>query len=322
MTRLATLEDIKAARDAMPPVIRRTPTLPLARSSSEVGKEKLFLKCENLQVTGAYKIRAAFAVLQSLTDEQREKGLVVTSSGNFAQAYGYAGAQMGVPIVVVMLDSTSPFKVENTKGYGAEVVFCGSDALARQSVVEQVARDRGMTAIDNWEYPPIVPGHGTIGLEIVEDCPDVEAVLVPVSSGGHAAGIAAAVKLTNPAIKVIGVQPERANAAYVSMEKGEATAIDYWDSMADGLSARRPGEYPFRHLQEYMDEIVLISEQDIADAFRTILFRGKMLGEPAGVTAPAAFLAGKIDTSRKTVASLSGGNVTEDMVQKMMAMSA
>jgi threonine dehydratase len=322
VTRLTTLDEIKAARDALPPAIRRTPILPVARTSAEVGKEKLFLKCENLQVTGAYKIRAAFTVLRSLDDAQRQRGLVVTSSGNFAQAYAYAGARMGVPIVVVMLDSTSPYKVENTRGYGAEVVFCGSDALARQSVVERVAAERGMTAIDNWEYPPIIPGHASIGLEIVEDCPDAETVLVPVSSGGLAAGIATAVKLSNPKIRVIGVQPEKANAAYVSMQQGAPTAIDYWDSMADGLSARRPGEHPFRHLQEYMDEIVLISEQDIADAFRTILYRTKMLGEPAGVVAAAAFLSGKVDAGRKTVATLSGGNVTGDMVQKMLAMSA
>lgn len=322
MTGLTTLDDIKAAREALPAAIRRTPILPLARDSSEVGRENLFLKCENLQVTGAYKIRAAFTVLRSLSDEQRKRGLVVTSSGNFAQAYAYAGAQMGVPIVVVMLDSTSAYKVENTRGYGAEVVFCGTDALARQSVVDRTAEERSMTAIDNWEYPPIVPGHASIGMEIVEDCPDVETVLVPVSSGGLAAGVATAVKLSNPRIKVIGVQPEHANAAYVSMEKGEPTAIDYWDSMADGLSARRPGEHPFRHLQEYMDEIVLISEQDLANAFRTILFRTKMLGEPAGVVAAAAFLSGKVDGSRKTVATLTGGNVTEETVQKMLAMSA
>ncbi len=321
MPRLTTLDDIKEARAALPEFIRHTPILPLARDSAEVGREKLFLKCENLQVTGAYKVRAAYTVLRSLTDEQRKRGLVVTSSGNFAQAYAYAGASMGVPIVVVMLDSTSPFKVDNTKGYGAEVVFCGTDALERQPTVDRLAEERGMTAIDNWEYPPIVAGHASIGLEIVEDCPDVETVLVPVSSGGVAAGIATAVKLSKPDTKVIGVQPEKANAAYVSMQKGEATAIDYWDSMADGLSARRPGEYPFRHLQEYMDEIVLISEQDIADAFRTILYRGKLMGEPAGVVAAAAFLSGKTDSSRKTIAALTGGNVTEAVVDKMLAMS-
>lgn len=321
MARLTTLEEIKAARAALPESVRRTPILPVARDSNEVGREMLHLKCENLQVTGAYKIRAAFTVLRSLTDEQRRQGVVVTSSGNFAQAYAFAGNSMNVPVAVVMLDNTSPYKVENTKGYGAEVVFCGTDALARQPAVERLAEERGMTAIDNWEYPPIVAGHASIGLEIIEDCPDVETVLVPVSSGGVAAGIATAIKLTNPKVKLIGVQPEHANAAYVSLEKGEPVAIDYWDSMADGLSARRPGEYPFRHLQEYLDDIVLISEQELADAFRTILFRTKLMGEPAGVVAAAAFLSGKVDANRKTVAALTGGNVTEDMVQKMLTMS-
>ncbi|MDH3700125.1 MAG: pyridoxal-phosphate dependent enzyme [Alphaproteobacteria bacterium] len=322
MTRLTTLDDIEQARAALPAAIRHTPIVPLARDTAEVGKEKLFLKCENLQVTGAYKVRAAFTALMALSDAQRDRGVVVTSSGNFAQAYALAGAQLGTPVAVVMLDNTSPYKVAQTQGYGAEVIFCGTDALARQPAVDRIAGERGMTAIDNWEFPPIVAGHASIGMEIVEDCPDVETVLVPVSSGGFAAGVATAVKLSNPDIRVIGVQPEHANAAYVSMQAGEATAIDYWDSMADGLSARRPGEHPFRHLQEYLDEIVLISEQDIADAFRTILFRTKMLGEPAGVVAPAGFLSGRTDRSRKTVAALTGGNVTEEMVQKMLAMSA
>lgn len=322
MSDLTTLDEIRAARASLPDVIRRTPILPLARDSAEVGREKLFLKCENLQVTGAYKVRAAFTVMNSLSEAQRARGLVVTSSGNFAQAYAYAGALMKVPVVVVMLDGTSPYKVEQTRGYGAEVVFCGTDALARQPTVERVAEERGMLAIDNWEYPPIVPGHASIGTEILEDCPDVETVLTPVSSGGLTAGIAAAVKLANPGIRVIGVQPEKANAAYVSLRKGEPTAIDYWDSMADGLSARRPGEHPFRHLQAFLDEIVLISEQDIADAFRTILFRAKLMGEPAGVVAAAAFLSGKVDASRKTVAALTGGNVTEAVVRKMLDMSA
>lgn len=321
MNDLTTLDDIERARATLPAVIRRTPIVPLARDTAEVGRERLFLKCENLQVTGAYKVRAAFTALNALDDTQRRRGIVVTSSGNFAQAYAYAGALMAVPVVVVMLDDTSPYKVEQTRGYGAEVVFCGSDALARQPTVDRIGGERGMTAIDNWEFPPIVPGHASIGMEIVEDCPDVETVLVPVSSGGVAAGVATAVKLSNPEIQVIGVQPERANAAYVSLRAGEPTAIDYWDSMADGLSARRPGEHPFRHLQAYLDDIVLITEHEIAEAFRTILFRTKMLGEPAGVVAAAGFLTGRVDESRKTVAALTGGNVTEEVVQKMLAMS-
>lgn len=321
MADLITLDDIERTRRGLPDPVRRTPILPLACDSAEIGRERLFLKCENLQVTGAYKPRAAFAVLNALTPAQREKGVVLTSSGNFAQAFACAGARMGVPITVVMLDRASPYKVEATRGYGAEVLFCGDDALARQPFVERIARERGMIAIDSWEEPPIAMGHGSIGLEIVEDMAEVGQVLVPVSSGGVAAGIATAVKLRRPDVRVIGVQPERANAAYVSLQRGEPTTIDYWDSIADGLSAVRPGAFPFRHLQRYLDEIVLVTEQEIAAAFRTLLFRGKILAEPAGAVAAAAFLSGKVDRSRRTVATVTGGNVTEAMVRTMLAMS-
>ncbi len=319
-TGLTTLSEIEAARSRLPAAVRRTPIVPLARTPAEAGHERLSLKCENLQVTGAYKVRAVFTLLNALTPAQHAKGVVLTSSGNFAQAFAFAGRMMGTPIVVVMMDRTSPYKVEATRGYGAEVVFCGNDALARQPTVERIAAERGMTAVDVWEEPPIIAGHGSIGLEILEDCPQVQQVLVPVSSGGVAAGVAAAIKQRRPEVKVIGVQPERANAAYVSLRQGRPTTIDYWDSMADGLSAVRPGAYPFAHLQRYLDEIVLISERDIAEAFRTLLFRAKLLGEPAGVVAAAGFLAAKVDQELRTVACLTGGNLTEETMLKMLRM--
>ena len=322
MASLTTLEDIRRAREALPPEVRLTPVVPLARTSAEIGAERLFLKCENLQVTGAYKVRAAFTMLNALAPSARRQGVVMTSSGNFAQAFAYAGRVMGLPIVVVMLDATSPYKVAATEGHGAEVYFCGSDALARQPTVERLARERGMTAIDTWEEPPITAGHGSIGLEIIDQMPDVEQVLVPVSSGGVAAGIATAVKLTRPEVRVVGVQPERANAAYVSLQAGEPTAIDDWDSIADGLSARRPGEFPFAHLEKYLDDIVLISEADIGRAFETVLARAKMLGEPAGVVAPAGFLADKVDTGLRTVATLTGGNLTDETMRDLKALAA
>lgn len=316
-TELTSLEAIERARENLPGFVRLTPILPVARDSQEIGEESLFVKCENLQVTGAYKIRAACNMLHALSPEARAKGVVMTSSGNFAQAFAYAGRAMGVPICVVMLDSTSAYKVEATRGHGADVHFCGTDAMARQPTVEQVAKDRGMTAIDTWEEVPIIPGHASIGLEILEQDPGVEQVLVPVSSGGVAAGIATAIKLKRPDVKVIGVQPERANAAYVSRGKGEPTEIDYWDSIADGLSARRPGEFPFAHLQAYLDDIVLISEADIGRAYETLLYRAKLLAEPAGAVATAGFLAGKVDTGLRTVAALTGGNLTEETRQRL-----
>lgn len=319
---LVTLDEIRRAREVIAPYVRRTPVVPLARDPREVGAERLFLKLENLQVTGAYKPRASFFVLKSLSPEERSRGIVLTSSGNFAQGFAYAGSILGVPVTVVMMERTSPYKVEATRAYGAEVHFCGNDPFQRDPTVRSVAAERGMTAVDVWEDPAVIAGHGSIGLEIVEDLPDVEAVLVPVSSGGCAAGVATAVKESRPGVKVIGVQPEGANAAYVSLQRGEPTSIDHWHTIADGISAVYPGRRPFRHLQRYLDDLVLVSERDIANAFRSLLFRGKILGEPAGVVASAAFLSGRVDTARKTVAVVTGGNLTAEVVGRLLEMSA
>ena len=317
---LTTLHEIKGARNALPSVVRRTPILPLAPESCDIGHEKLFLKAECLQVTGAYKVRAAFNVIRCLSEVERKRGIVLASSGNFAQAFAFAGAQLGVSVVVVMLDQTSSNKVLATQELGAEVVFCGRDALNRQPTVEAIAGDRGITSIDTWEYPPVIAGHGSIGLEIIEDAPEVEQILVPVSSGGVAAGIATAVKLSSPHIRIIGVQPEGANAYFLSRKAGKPVTLNHWDTIADGLSARFPGAYPFHHLQEYLDDVVLVSEKDIAASFRSLLYRGKLLVEPAGAVAAAAFFSGKVGQDRTTVAAVTGGNVTAETVQTLLSL--
>ena len=317
---LTTLNDIEKARDALPSVVRRTPIVPLAPEPCDIGLEKLFLKAECLQITGAYKVRAAFNVIRSLSELERKRGIVLASSGNFAQAFAFAGAQLGVSVVVVMLDQTSTYKVSATQELGAEVVFCGRDALNRQPTVEAIAGDRDITSIDTWEYPPVVAGHGSIGLEIIEDAPGVEQILLPVSSGGVAAGIATAVKLSSPHVRIIGVQPEGANAYFLSRKAGKPITLSHWDTIADGLSARFPGAYPFHHLQEYLDDVVLVSEKEIAASFRSLLYRGKLLVEPAGAVAPAAFLSGKVDQDRITVAAVTGGNVTEETVQTLLSL--
>jgi len=317
---LTTLDDIKGARNALPSVVRRTPILPLAPESCDIGHEKLFLKAECLQVTGAYKVRAAFNVIRCLSEVERKRGIVLASSGNFAQAFAFAGAQLGVSVVVVMLDQTSSNKVLATQELGAEVVFCGRDALNRQPTVEAIAGDRGITSIDTWEYPPVIAGHGSIGLEIIEDAPEVEQILVPVSSGGVAAGIATAVKLSSPRIRIIGVQPEGANAYFLSRKAGKPVTLNHWDTIADGLSARFPGAYPFHHLQEYLDDVVLVSEKDIAASFRSLLYRGKLLVEPAGAVAAAAFFSGKVGQDHTTVAAVTGGNVTAETVQTLLSL--
>ena len=317
---LTTLQDIEDAREALPSIVRRTPIVPLAPESCDIGHEKLFLKAECLQVTGAYKVRAAFNVLRCLSELERKRGIVLASSGNFAQAFAAAGAQLGVSVVVVMLDQTSTYKVTATQELGAEVVFCGRDALNRQPTVDAIAGDRDITAIDTWEHPSVIAGHGSIGLEVIEDAPEVEQILVPVSSGGVAAGIATAVKLSAPHIRIIGVQPEGANAYFLSRKAGKPVTLSRWDTIADGLSARFPGVYPFHHLQEYLDDVVLVSEKDIAASFRSLLYRGKLLVEPAGAVAAAAFFSGKVDQDRTTVAAVTGGNVTAETVQTLLSL--
>lgn len=308
---LLTPERIAEARKRLPPEVRRTPLLPLAVRVRETGAERLHLKLENLQITGAYKVRSAFSMLTSLSSEEQKRGVVLTSSGNFAQGFAFAGRTLGIPVVVIMLTDTSEAKVAGTIELGAEVVLFDGPALDRQQKVEAVAAERGMRAIDTWEEPEIVAGHASLGLEIIEDFPMVEQILVPVSSGGMAAGVLAAVKAARPDVRIVGVQPRRANAAYVSLKSGQPTSIDYWNTIADGLSARRPGEFPFSHIQALIDDIVLVEESDIGRAHLTLRDRGKVFAEAAGAVAAAGFLSGKVDTTMRTVAVVSGGNLTE-----------
>ena len=317
---LVTASDIATARDCLPQDIRLTPVLPVAPSVQDVGDETLLIKAENLQVTGSYKPRAAFHFIDTLTPSQRDGGVVLSSSGNFAQAFAYAGAVTGTPVSVVMPRYTSRNKVEATRAYGADVVLCDEFA-DREPTVNMVAEERRMVALNTFENPEVIVGHGTIGLEIVEQVPDVATVLVPISSGGLASGIAVAVKAALPHVRVIAVQPAGANAAFVSWQAGEVTSIEDWDSLADALSAKRPGELPFRHLQAHLDDIVLVSEDEIAQSFQTLLVRTKTVAEPGGAVAVAAFLAGHAPDPGLAVAVVSGGNIRQATAEELMAMA-
>ncbi len=316
-----TLEEIQAAARAFPPIVRHTPLWPFAPEPSDIGRERLFLKLDNLQAIGAYKVRAAFTVVAGLSAEQRSRGIVFTSSGNFAQAFALAGRHYGVRTMVVMLASASQYKIDAARALGAEVDLFKGPALERQSRVEELGRQHGMTVIDTWEERPIIAGHGTLGLEMLQDMGDVEQILVPVSSGGMAAGVAAAVKQTTSQVKVIGVQPREANAAYLSLAAGHPVAIDHWNSIADGLSARRPGENPFAHMKRFLDGIVLIEERDIAKAHVLLRRRAKIIAEPAGAVATAAFLSGRVDVDKRSIAVVSGGNLTDETQRTLERMA-
>jgi threonine dehydratase len=319
---LVTLGEIAEAAEKLPAIIIRTPLLPCAIQTDQIGAERLFLKMENLQPTGAYKVRAAFTVLASMTDAQRARGIVLASSGNFAQAFALAGRKYGVRITVVMLPSTSPYKIEAARSLGAEIDIFDGPALDRQQRVEDLGMRLGRTVIDTWEERAIIAGHGTLGLEMLRDMDEVEQILVPVSSGGLAAGVATAVKEVAPDVRVIGVQPVGANAAYLSLIAGRPISIDHWNTVADGLSARRPGEFPFRHLQRYLDEIVLVEERAIAQAYLTLRKRAKIVAEPAGAVAAAAFLSGKVDIGQRTIAVVTGGNLSDETMRNMELLGA
>jgi len=315
---LITLKEIEDARAKLPPEIRWTPIIPFSRDSREVGSERLFLKLENLQATGAYKPRAAFYILGSLTPEERTKGVVMSSSGNFAQAFAYAGKCLGISVVVVMMENANPYKIEAIRGYGTEIVFCEADYLSRKPMMEKVARERGLLAINTAEDRRVSVGHSSIGMEILDDIPDVETVIVPCSSGGLISGVASAIKLRNPSVRVVGVNPKDGAAIYHSLQANEPVSLDRWESMADGLSATRPGDFPFAHIQEHVDDVVLVSEEEIAEAFQLLMKRGKILAEPAGAVSVAAWLNGLTGDGR-AVALISGGNVTDKMVSTLLA---
>ncbi|MFQ5693871.1 MAG: pyridoxal-phosphate dependent enzyme, partial [Nitrospinota bacterium] len=249
MTDLITLDEIEQARAGLHPLVRRTPLVPFAAGPGEVGHEAILLKLENLQLTNSYKPRAAFHILSSLSPEERARGVVMASSGNFAQAFACAGRELGIGVVVVMMESASPYKIEAVRGYGSEVVFCENDYLARKPRMFEVARERGMLAIDTSEDRRVPIGHASVGMEILDEAPDVATVVVPCSSGGLIAGVASAVKLRRPGVRVIRVQPEGGAAVARSLEAGEPVTLDRWESMADGLSATRPGAFPFAHIQ-------------------------------------------------------------------------
>jgi threonine dehydratase len=314
---MVTVDQIEAAHRELPPEVVRTPLLPCGAMA---GEGPVFLKAEGLQVTGSYKSRAAFTVLNQLDEAARQRGAALASSGNFAAAFAFMGRLLGIPTAVVMMRRTAPYKVERTRSLGSEVVFCDDRFEAREEALRQLERERGMTVIHHFEDPHVVAGHGTIGLEIVDDCPEVELVLVPVSSGGLLAGVAAAVKARRPAARVVGVQPEGADAMARSLEAGRVVSIPEARTMCDALVASRPGELPFRHAQRDVERVVRVSEEEVARAVRFLAAEAKLVAEPGGAVTTAALLAGRVETgSGPTAALVSGANIAPGQLAMMLS---
>lgn len=301
---LVTIDDIRAAAERVAPVVVRTPLVPV---------DTLWIKPESLQRVGSFKIRGAYNAVADL----RPTGVVTHSSGNHGQALAYAAASFGVPCVVVVPEGTPQVKADAILGFGAELVV--APAAERLSTAERLAEERGLTLVPPYDHPAVIAGQGTIGLEIIADLPDVEVVLVPVSGGGLASGISAAVKALAPNVKVVGVEPELAADAAESLAAGRPISWDpalTFRTIADGLRADL-SELTFTHLREHLDGIVTVSEQEIREAMRHLAHRSHLIAEPSGATATAAYLAGRVPQGR-TVAILSGGNVDPALFREVV----
>jgi threonine dehydratase len=312
---LIDLDQIRAAAARIAPYVDATPIIPLARGGPG-------LKAENLHPTGAFKLRGAFNALLSLRPDVLARGVVAHSSGNHAQAVAYAAHILGARAVVVMPNNAPAAKLAATRGWGAEVVIVGPASAERAAKAEALALSEGLTPVPPFNALEIIAGTGTIALEILRDRPQTACVAIPVSGGGLLSGVAAGLKLSNPTIRVIGVEPELADDAARSFRAGRLTSISAEDAsrtIADGLRVQQLGAVNWPHVQAFVDEIVTVSEEAIKDAMRRIASGARLIAEPSGAVAMAGLLAVDGAASERSVAILSGGVVDLDIYAGMLA---
>jgi threonine dehydratase len=313
-----TLDEIIAARERIGGVVHRTPLLSsvtaaawvTAAGAVSIGDGRLYLKAEHFQKTGSFKARGMSNRIATLSPEARARGAITLSAGNAGQAYAWAGRAAGVPITVVMPAGAVRSKVDACLGYGARVVLHGAHVGEALAEMERIRDAEGLTYCHPFDDPMVIAGHGTAGLELVEDLPDVDVVVVGVGGGGLISGIAAAVKGQRPGARVYGVEPERSNALSLALEHGEIVQIQP-ESVADGLGAPFAGVWTLAMARRYVDGVILLDDPTILAGLRFMLERGKQLLEPAGAAALAAVLAGKIPIrdGERVAVILSGGNV-------------
>jgi threonine dehydratase len=311
---LVTIDDIRAAAERIRGSVVRTPLVPAPWGDPE---RPLWLKPENLQAVGAFKVRGAFNAIARLDEAGRARGVVAYSSGNHAQAVAYAAAKFGIRASIVMPEETAGVKIAATRGLGAEVVLCA--AGQRERVADEVVARTGGVLIPPFDHPDVIAGQGTIGLEIAEDLPDVANVIVPISGGGLASGIGTAIEALAPRAKVIGVEPELAADAAASLAAGHRVDWSIEDrnrTIADGLRSQ-PSELTFAHLQRVLDGVITVSENDIRDAVREIALRAHLVAEPSGATALAAYRSRETPLG-PTVLIVSGGNVEPALLAEIL----
>jgi threonine dehydratase len=321
---LVSIEAVRAAAAALAGVAIRTPLVPFAAGAAT---PRAFLKAESLQPIGAFKIRGAFNAVASLAQDERARGVITYSSGNHAQGVARAARLLDAPCVVVMPSDAPAIKRERVAADGAEIVIVGTASDERQAVAERIAAERGLAIIPPFDDDRIIAGQGTIGIEIVEDLPDLAAVLVPIGGGGLASGIATVVRALSPTARIVGVEPELAADAQASLAAGQ---IVRWPAelvsrtIADGTRTQALGERTFAHLSRLLDAIVTVSESEIAAGVRLAAERSRLVVEPSGALSVAALAfraaeAGVADLDGPIVAIVSGGNVDPDRYRELLA---
>ncbi len=317
---MVTLDDIRQAQQRIKGVAARTPLLPCPHR--DPGR-LLWFKPESLQPIGSFKLRGAYNKVASLSEEERKRGVITYSSGNHAQGVAYAARAMGLKAVIVMPSNAPAVKVESTKALGAEVVFVGPASSERQAKAEELVAQHGYAMVPPYNDERIIAGQGTIGLEILEDLPDVECVLSPVSGGGLLSGIATAIKLSRPEVKVIGCEPELAADAQESLRSGRLVtwpAEKTTRTICDGLRTQSLGPINYEHVRRYVDDIVTVTEDQVRQAMRLLALNAKLVAEPSGAVTFAAFLfrAAELPKAARTVAVISGGNVEPQLLADVL----
>jgi threonine dehydratase len=322
MTAVPSLAEFSAAAESLDGVISHTPT-ELSRALSDVLGSPVLLKMENLQRTGSFKIRGASYRLAQLTAEERARGVVAASAGNHAQGVALAAQALGIPATIFMPLGVPVPKLLATRGYGAEVVLEGETVATSLRLAAEFAERTGAVLIPPFDHRDVVIGQGTLGLEIYQEVPDVDTVIMGIGGGGLIAGVAAAIKQAAAAegrtVRVIGVQSENAAAMPPSLTAGHPVEITTHPTIADGILVARPGGIPFEIIREFVDEVVTVSEDDIARAILVLLEHAKVVVEPAGAVGVAAILAGKVRGAGKTVPILTGGNIDPMLLQRVVS---
>jgi threo-3-hydroxy-L-aspartate ammonia-lyase len=317
-TTLVSLPALQQAAALLEGVVVRSPLIEVSALSARVGVP-VAVKCEQLQPVGSFKLRGAYNAIARVAAAGEAKGVVTQSSGNHGQAVAFAARAFGLRAVVVMPSSTPGIKVEGVRRHGGEVVFAGATRSAEQlRRAEAIARDEGLQMIPPYDHPDVVAGQGTVGLEILEQRPDVRMILVPVSGGGLISGISIAVESLRPDVELIGVEPEGAPKLTAALAAGEPRTLDQTRSIADGLLARSIGEFTFPLLSRVVRRAIQVSESDIAGAVRFLHHEAGLVSEPSGAVGVAALLAGLVRPTGPTVVVLSGGNVDPDLYQRLV----